>query len=171
MKNAKLYAVVGLLTLGNVAVRVADAQRGPTPHVVSHIESGTQVESVELNRLLAAGEAAGGCHAVVAFNPDCPFCGAAAERERLADREDPWDATLWITDQERPRLAEFVEMLSPGSRHAVAPEAFQALDVEAVPALFLVDESARVRWVGAYQGDESGEVLTRRCEGVPAPRS
>lgn len=168
MKNTKLYVLVALLTLGNVAFRVANAkQTDPAPRLVSHLESGDRVESEELVRLVAdVGERSEACRMVVAFNPDCPFCAAAAERERLAARDGAWGETLWITDQERPRLAPFVEKLATGSRHAVAPEAFEALDVDAVPALFMIGGEGAVHWVGAYRGDESNDELARRCYGT-----
>lgn len=164
MKNAKLYALVGLLTLGNVAFRVVNAQQSPPPQLVSHVEAGERVESVELSQLVAdAGQGAEACRMVVAFNPDCPFCKAAAERERQAARDGAWGETLWITDEERPRLAAFVRELPEGSRHAVAPEAFQVLDVDAVPALFMLDREGTVHWVGPYRGDETEDELALRC--------
>lgn len=170
MKNAKLYALVGLLTLGNVAFRVANAQQSPPAQLVSHVEAGDRVESVELTRLVAdARVGSEACHLVVAFNPACPFCKAAAEREKEAARDGTWGETLWITDEEWPRLADFVRELPDGSRHAVLPEAFQALDVDAVPALFMLDREGTVRWVGPYRGDETGDELALRCEEPAVP--
>lgn len=165
MKNTKLYLLVGLLTLGNVAFRVINAEQGSTPQLVSHLQPGDRVESAELDRLIAdAGVGSESCHVVVAFHPDCPFCKAAAERERLTVRDGGWGETLWITDEAWPRLDAFAANLPARSRHAVAPEAYEALDVDAVPALFMVDREGTVRWVGPYRGDEAGDELARRCD-------
>lgn len=175
MKNAKLYGLVAVLTAANIGFRVLSAEEeGAEGKPVSHVTAGQRVASEELDRLLAEGESdPGACRMVVAFNPDCPFCRKAARLERLAARAGPWGRTLWITDEERARLPEFVEGLPESSRHAVAPEAFEALDVEAVPALFLFDADGVVRWVGPYGGDETSEELAGWCEGEdpvpPAP--
>lgn len=172
MTNTKLYVLVGLLTLGNVAFRVAGPERGPAPRVVSHLEAGDRAESAELHQLLdEVADGSEACRLVVAFNPDCPFCGKAAERERQTARDAGWGETLWITDAERPRLAAFADDLPDRSRHAVAPEAFQALDVEAVPALFMIDGEGLLRWVGPYRGDETDEELVRRCSAGTTPGS
>jgi hypothetical protein len=166
MQNAKLYLLVAGLTAANIGFRFlpSDGRKEGLP--VSHLELGERVESVELEQLFAAIEIDPlQCRMIVAFNPDCPFCEQAARREHFASRSGAYAEPLWLTDEERPRLPSFAESLSPGSRHAVAPEAFEALDVEAVPALFLLDEEWTVEWVGAYRGDESAEVLAARCEG------
>jgi hypothetical protein len=171
MKNLKLYALVAVLTAGNVGFRLLPSDEGEKGKRVSHLEAGDRVESVELDHLLAWAHEPAACRMVVAFNPDCPFCEAAAERERLTKRSGPYAKPLWITDEERPRLNEFTATLAHKSRHAVDLDAFRALDVEAVPALYLFDREGTIQWVGPYRGDESTEVLAERCGGtaeVPA---
>jgi len=175
MKNAKLYLLVAGLTAANIGFRFLPSDEGKIGIPVSHLEPGDRVESVELNQLLATATDPSQCRMIVAFNPDCPFCEQAAQRERLASRSGAYAEPLWVTDEVKPRLSTFVEFFAPGSHHAVAPEAFKALDVEAVPALFLLDGEGTLEWVGAYRGDESTEVLAARCEGldqpIPAPEA
>ena len=170
MQNTKLYLLVAGLTAANIGFRFlpSDGERKAT--LVSHLELGERVESVELERLLAASEIEPSqCRMIVAFNPDCPFCEQAAKREHFANRSGAYAEPLWLTDEVRPRLSTFAEFLAPGSRHVVAPEAFEALDVEGVPALFLLDGAGTIQWLGAYRGDESTEVLAARCEGMDPP--
>lgn len=169
MKNAKLYLLVAGLTAANIGFRFLPSDGGKVGIPVSHLEPGDRVESVELDGLLPTPADPSQCRMVVAFNPDCPFCEEAAQRERLASRSGAYAEPLWVTDEVKPRLTTFADFLSPGSRHAVAPEAFEALDVEAVPALYLLDEEGTVEWVGAYRGDESTEFLAARCEGLALP--
>lgn len=165
MKNTKLYLLVAGLTAANIGFRFLPSD-DEGAMLVSHLEAGDKVESVELAQLLASGEVEPSqCVMVVAFSPDCPFCEQAAQREHFVQRSGTYAEPLWVTDEARPRLSTFVEVLPPSSRHAVAPEAFEALDVDAVPALYLLDKERTVRWVGAYRGDESTEVLAERCEG------
>lgn len=166
MKNAKLYLLVGALTLGNIAFRVASAESGTEPRPVSHLQAGDRVDPVELGGLLDHVAHDGTCRLVIAFHPDCPFCAAAAGKERLAARKGIWGKTLWVTDADRARLPEFVSALSSSSRHAVAPDLVEALDVEAVPALFMFDGQGTIRWVGPYGGDETVEELEARCDGA-----
>jgi hypothetical protein len=43
---------------------------------------------------------------------------------------------------------------------------YDALEVRAVPGMYLLDGQDRVKWVGPYRGDESSELLQARCDGV-----
>lgn len=178
MKNKALYIVVGVLTLGHLAVRtLSGGAAEPTPVVVSSLVPGERVESPALDHLLeefpidsdvAAAEPAGhadeaSCRLVVAFDASCPFCNQAAESEAATDRPGAYGETLWITHEAGPRLPAFVDRLSDRANHAVSAEAYQALGVQGVPAAFLLAPDGELRWMGPYRGVETVESLADRC--------
>lgn len=178
MKNKALYIVVGVLTLGHLAVRtLSGGAAEPTPVVVSSLVPGERVVSPALDRLFeefpvvseeapagSAGEASPeACRLVVAFDPSCPFCNKAAAAEAETDRPGAYGETLWITYEEGPRLPTFVDRLSPRADHAVSAEAYEALGVQGVPAAFLLASDGELRWMGPYRGVETAESLASRC--------
>jgi hypothetical protein len=134
--------------------------------------SGLQVgESIALDGLADTEQpTATGCRMVVSFNPDCPFCKRAAERERENARSGSFGSPTWVTDKDAPNLPWFVGLLSPRSTSTVDLELFRSLNVQAVPGLYLFDAEHRLRWVGPYHGDESESELTERCS-EPLPHN
>jgi hypothetical protein len=109
---------------------------------------------------------AGGCRLIITFSPDCPFCKRASERERETARVGAYATTTWVAEGVRESLASFVARLPPRATHMVDAALYDALEVRAVPGMYLLDGQDRVKWVGPYRGDESSELLQARCDGV-----
>jgi thioredoxin-related protein len=157
-----IVPIVLVLTAAHVAFRLSSEVEAQ-PMLVSTLEPGEMVSDPLLTDL-TADLPAGSCLPVVAFNPDCPFCKQAADRERETLTEESRSARVWFTDEAWNTLPDFL------SDHLareveISAELFETLHVHAVPALFLVDGKGELRWVGAYYGDESEEVLASRCFG------
>ena len=157
-----IVPIVLALTAAHVAFRLS-SEAAAEPTLVSTIEPGFVVDASALTSV-AEDLAAESCLPVVAFNPDCPFCKHAADRERETLGEESRAARVWFTDEAWNTLPDFVsEHLRRDAK--VSAELFHALHVHAVPALFLIDRRSEVRWVGPYYGDESDAVLASRCMG------
>lgn len=156
-----LTPLVIVLTAAHVAVRWSAAQNRQ-PELVSPLSSGTSVSMKyvqEAERILPNH-----CLQLVVFSPDCPFCQHAADREREKLTEASRVNRVWYTEKETATLAYFVEQhlhRQPG----ISAELVKELEVQAVPALFVLTPQGEIRWVGSYTGDEPDEVLAERCSG------
>lgn len=156
-------ALIGLcvaLTALHLVVRAAAGDGGSAPIEVADIALGA---TIPLEQLPKTPPADTPCRMVVSFSADCPFCKRAAEREREIQRSGGFSRVTWVTDTELPSLSAFVEQLSSGATVSVNRDAFLALNVRAVPGLYLIDGQDRLRWVGPYHGDESEQDLLARC--------
>jgi hypothetical protein len=105
------------------------------------------------------------CLQVVVFSPECPFCQKAADREAKALTDASREKRLWYTDTETALLPYFI------SEHlhrqpVISADLVQELKIQAVPALFVLSREGEIRWVGAYDGDETDQELTDRCTAV-----
>jgi hypothetical protein len=162
-----LLAACAGVTAGHVGVRRVFGADGPNPITVSTLSKGTTL----IGLTLMQSGAAQSCRILISYNPDCPFCKRAAERERENPRAEPFARTTWVTGVERPSLARFDALLPPTATAVLDPELFRELRVRAVPGLYLIDPANVVRWVGPYRGDERAELLAERCAGTPAARA
>jgi hypothetical protein len=155
-------ALVGL-TLVHLGIRLS-ARADGQPAFVSSLRAGDAVKGAVLPS--GADEGSQACLQVIVFSPDCPFCQHAADRESKTLTEASRERRLWFTDSETARLPHFVaEKLhrQPG----ISAELVQALEVRAVPALFVLSPGGEIRWVGAYYGDETDQELRTRCTLAP----
>jgi hypothetical protein len=155
-----LAVCVGL-TGAHLGYRSVVAPSDPAPVRVSSLGVGALVSGAALG----AGPDDGACRLIITFSPDCPFCKRAAERERRVERAPRYRSTTWVTDQERAALATFEAGLPVAASPLVDAGLYSALEVRAVPGLYLLDREGWVRWIGPYRGDESTELLDARCSG------
>lgn len=106
------------------------------------------------------------CRLIVAFRPECPACRDAARRE-AALGEAPNMAISWITfddwttfddgialDDDTVLIQEFAMLLRPESQVGYSAGAGRLLEVQGVPAAFLIGPDSTVEAVTAYRGDE-----------------
>lgn len=110
------------------------------------------------------------CQILVAFDPSCPHCRKAAEAEALAPDADLIPVT-WIAPYDSLNAGRYQAWVHSASRVVRAREGWDFLDVQGVPAAFLVDRQNRIRRVWPYRGSESRTDLKSRCgsEATPAP--
>jgi len=149
-----LYRILSARPDGSRAVLVSELERGDTVDDLSLQLVGD--ESRSSTPMLAAA-----CQILVVFDPACPHCLKAAERE--AQRDPPLGIrTLWVGEQHsganafRPRVHRRSEVGWLGSIK-------QAMEVRAVPAAFLLDSVGVVLRVWPYYGTEDGESLRNTC--------
>ena len=153
-----------LLTGAHLGYRAVVRPSDPAPVLVSGLEVGASVSTAAVVGVSGVGP----CRLVITFSPDCPFCKRAAEKEGATQREARYASTTWVTEGVRPSLQAFQDRLPAGASPVVDPALYEALEVRAVPGLYLLDAEGEVRWVGPYRGDESTELLDARCSGVEA---
>jgi hypothetical protein len=96
----------------------------------------------------------------------CPHCRLAAQREAEGTSKARLPTT-WVTDAGGPRLDAYRGLIHPDSRLGWAPEIYDQLRIQGVPAAFLVDSGGSLRQVWAYNGgrEDHGE-LSVKCEGA-----
>jgi hypothetical protein len=109
------------------------------------------------------------CQLIVVFDPTCPHCRLAAQREAEGTSKARLPTT-WVTDAGGPRLDAYRGLIHPDSRLGWAPEIYDQLRIQGVPAAFLVDSGGSLRQVWAYNGgrEDHGE-LSVKCEGGLGP--
>jgi len=156
---------ITLLHLGGRLLPAGVSGRGI---MVSALKSGAALDPAVRTVLGSAGP--NGCSMIVSFRPECPFCKHAAALESAAARGGAFSRVIWVAHELTDAMEPFPLLLRDGSEIVVSAEVFAALQVRAVPGLYLVDGAHRLRWVGPYRGDEAESVLADRCA-RPLPES
>lgn len=102
------------------------------------------------------------CQMIVAIDPSCPHCRKAAMRVGEGEG-DTLIPTTWVAPSPGRAIIEFAHLTQSRVRVVTNEEIFEALQVRAVPAAFLVSSDARVvqRW--PYTGGEDHEALMELC--------
>ena len=103
------------------------------------------------------------CQLVVAFDPECPHCVDAADKERQVPAADRLPTT-WVAPGDSASAWRFEDMVGEGTRITRSDDAWSMLKVFGVPAAFLVDGQGTIRRVWPYHGDETREDLTPECK-------
>lgn len=139
-----------LATLGNA---IWHGRSGPEERrYATLLEVGDQMPE-----LRARDEA---CQVVVAFRSDCPFCTAAAERERNRDVVVP---TTWIAPDDDFGAVGYDAHVHTESIVDISDTRYASMKVEAVPAAVLIDSDGWIKRAWPYRGDEDVAALLRAC--------
>lgn len=164
-----MFLLVGGATAANFAFhRGRSGEKGPVN--ISTFPLGTALPELKLQMLSGAqaGPAAApvptGCRLLVMFSSSCPHCHTAAIME-TGIPDSVRLPVLWISDRDDPQALAFASRLHPASvvRHG-GGDAFRALQVRGVPAVFLVSGDGRVLASASYSGGESDHrVLRGKC--------
>lgn len=94
------------------------------------------------------------CRLVVVFRPQCPACSDAARRE-AAIGTAPVVATTWIAFENDTALSQqFATLVRPESQLGYSANAARVLEIQAVPAAFLIRPDSVVEMIGVYVGGE-----------------
>ncbi len=142
MKNSlTMFAALAAITGANLAY---DGRREPKIISPSLLEVGDSLPELRLREV--------GCQVLVAFASSCPFCAAAAERERLGGTVV---RTTWVASSEDGESASYRGRIHPDSDLLVSDAIFGMMKVEAVPLALVVDGMGAIEYVGAYSGDRS----------------
>jgi hypothetical protein len=153
--------VVGFTVL-HLGLRLS-ASDDQKPQEVSQLEVGAKVSVSSLEDRVGP-LAPESCLQLIVFSPDCPFCQHAADREFEELTQASRANRHWVTDAETASLPYFIsEHLhrDPG----ISTDLVKELEVQAVPALFVVSREGEIRWVGSYYGNEPDQELIDRCNG------
>ena len=145
-----LIAAGTLIGLTFLNATVTWRASGTTPTRVSVLEVGDSLPELRLREAP--------CQVVVAFLSTCPFCGAAAQRERRSGGAIM--PTTWVAPADDLRARTYREKIHPDSELIVSDSVYSLMRIEAVPAGIVVDADGIVRRVGAYRGDKSVDDLT-----------
>lgn len=161
--------VIGLLLMSLNSCQSADQ-----PVIVSDLRVGGKFPVLQMQPGSAAGEAGGhilvdslpaACRVVVYFDPECPHCAVAAERD--ANVVAPEFPVMWVTESDGPRLRAFQAKFAGRLTISVVPGAKSALKIRAVPVGFLVSRSDTVRVIFPHSGAVPANLLRPYCdEGV-----
>ena len=150
--RATLGVLVGLTFL-NAAL--SGRKNRVEPVRPSLLEAGDSLPELRLRE--------GPCQVVVAFRSDCPFCGAAADRERSTGRSSSSPPVTWIAPGDDRGWEAYVSRVHSSSGVVQTDSVYGLLSVRAVPAAVLVNGDGIVKRVWPYQGDEDSRELARRC--------
>jgi len=115
----------------------------------------------ELHELTSEGES---CSLLVVYDPTCPACDLAARTQAKAG-DLPLEV-VWVAESEEAAEA-YVDRVHEGARVAVSPFAADLLDVNGVPAAFVV-AGDRVVYSAPINGQEQLDVVAQRCVATPA---
>ena len=99
------------------------------------------------------------CRIVVAFDPACPFCNRAAVLDADRDEELPFP-TVWMSETEAQ--AELFRSRHPDLEIVAEATAYKALQVEAVPAAFLLSDQEVLK-VWRFTGEEEARDVLADC--------
>jgi hypothetical protein len=173
-QSRRRFAVGALVALTLLHVGYRWRRGDLTPGHASKVSSlavGSDVVNPEIP--LAQGGAWGtgslllpvACQLVVVFDPSCPHCMAAAERERSvpATLRLP---TTWVAPGDSLAAIRYLKLVGQGGRVGRSDRVWAMLGVHGVPAAFLIDGAGRVRQVWAYHGTEARESLEPLCAGT-----
>jgi hypothetical protein len=163
-----VVALIGLTT-ANLWERVA-ALKASTPPEISALQVGDRLPVLKATVLDPSGPARtpielrrGICQLIVAFSPTCPYCKLAAAAEALLPdgAEIP---TTWIMLHGNGAIGTgFRAELRAESALVFGDSAGLDLQVEVIPAGFLVGPDDLIRKVFVYRGDEPRQDLMEEC--------
>ena len=108
-----------------------------------------------------AGSARQPCRIIVYFEPDCPHCAAAANRDIRASTQG--FPVIWITQADSASLSPFRSKLDGPLEIQSVPNARRLLKVRAVPVGFFVDGSNEIRVIFPHAGGVESRLLRPYC--------
>ena len=159
-----------LITALHVSYRTGQ-HSGPASTGVSDLILGTRIGPIQETAVLQEGVAQAGqaqdtslCRVIVAFSPTCPHCIAAAQAEAERVPNALRLPITWVASLEPQDLQTFTPHVRKSSRVSSSSNAFEVLQVKAVPAGFLVDSDQTVKYSWVYSGQENHQSLLSRCE-------
>ena len=169
MHLARFTILLCAITVAHLSLRMILAAPDREDLIsVSSVEIGSLVPNLEVDpivqgdradRLLQPGLP---CQMIVAIDPSCPHCRKAAARvgEGKGDTLIP---STWVAPSPGPAVVEFAYLTRSRVRVVTSEEIFEALQVRAVPAAFLISSDDRVvqRW--PYTGSEDHDALMELC--------
>ena len=97
------------------------------------------------------------CQIIVAFRASCPFCGAAAQRERERGGTGSSFPITWVAPTDDIDAETYREKIHADSELLVSDEVYSLMQVQAVPLSLAIDEDGIVRALGAYSGEVKGD--------------
>lgn len=153
MINAKLIGGLAFVTFLHLGARTA------APASVTYVSGFVTPAELpeELEELTAESES---CSLLVVFDPLCPACDRAARTQAQFEGELPLDV-VWVAESEEA-AADYIDRVHQGARVAVSPEAAELLDVNGVPAAFVV-AGDQVVYSAAINGQELLDQVAQRC--------
>ena len=169
MSLKRLAILLCAVTVAHLSLRmILDAPDRENMISVSSVEIGSLVPNLDVepilrtdraDRLLQPGLP---CQMIVAVDPSCPHCRKAAMRVGEGKGNTLIPST-WVAPIPGRAIVEFAHLTQSRVRVVTSKEIFDALQVRAVPAAFLVSSDARVvqRW--PYTGGEDHEALMELC--------
>jgi protein-disulfide isomerase len=152
--RATLAVLVGLTSL-HAAYRVQSSSLRGEGISVSELSVGDTVPEFVVTLFRGGEERVPGddCTLVVVFDPACPHCRRAAERERR--RVDPIPfRLLWVSENTSDAALRYVDLVHPDSRVGSSRRVSELLSIHAVPAALLVDRKGELQRIGVYRGNE-----------------
>ena len=169
MSLTRLAMLLCAVTVAHLSLRMILAAPDREDLIsVSSVEIGSLVPDLHVDPILQ-GDGADRllqpdlpCQMIVAIDPSCPHCRKAAKRvgERKGDTLIP---STWVAPSPGPAVVEFAHLTRSRVRVVTSEEIFEALQVKAVPAAFLISSDGRVvqRW--PYTGSEDHDALMELC--------
>ena len=177
MNLARLTVLLCAITVAHLPLRMILSAPGREDMIsVSPVEIGSLVPNLAVDpivqgdradRLLQPGLP---CQIIVAIDPSCPHCRKAAVRVGEGKGGTLIPST-WVTPNPGPAVVEFAHLTRSRVRVVTSEEIFEALQVRAVPAAFLISSDARVVQKWPYTGGEDHDALMELCTSSSAEAS
>lgn len=170
MRLAKSISTTTLLFISatalHAAYRAGRLRTASAPVEVSSLRPGAVMpsfESVTIKPSASGADLASPiCRVAVVFNPTCPHCHEAAARAKAANKPDRIPTT-WISTVDDSGAQRFATIVPDADAVVVSDVAGSALQINAVPARFLIGADNRIRDIAAYTGREADSTLKRQC--------
>ncbi len=154
MVNKTLVTALMALTALNAVLSHSTGQLEATQIKVSSLDLNDSLPELRLREV--------GCRILVAFRSDCPFCRKAAGRES-STVDSGRLPTTWIASSGDPDWQSYKALVHATSDVVLDSTVYSMLEVQAVPAAFLLDGRGVLRWVWPYQGNEDQGDLIGKC--------
>jgi len=117
----------------------------------------------ELQELTTEGES---CSLLVVFDPSCSACDLAARTQARTAGELPLEV-VWVAESQEAADA-YADRVHVDARVVASPDAADLLDVNGVPAAFVV-AGDRVVKTAPISGQEILDEVAQRCTAAPIP--
>ncbi len=161
--RATVAVLIGLTSL-HAGYRVLSSSPAGQRISVSELSVGDTVPEFVVTLFRGGEERVPGddCTLVVVFDPACPHCRRAAERERR--RVDPVPfRLLWVSENTSDAAVRYADWVHPDSHVGSSMRAPELLRIRAVPAALLMNQEGTLQRIDPYRGNEDWAELQSTC--------
>lgn len=167
--NVAFYGVLSVGTVGMLGYTYTQSNKGPI--LISSFKDSKSLPDLTF-RFVGPDSLApaspgfeGQCRLLVAFGPLCPHCHSAALQDAAAPDAATRLPITWAAVYQNPKIKEFEAQIRRGTVVRYSPDIMDKLQVQGVPAAFLISADNVVQRSWIFRGTEDHNQLRRECGG------